>query len=170
MSSSSKEVLNELFKLLKLLYKKIEEIEVSIEEMKEEIQNLKKGVEKILKSQVSVKTSGKSITKSKLVDYIKDKVYLETREIKAKQLLKKLINNGELILLRDDVLNLEVVTAPDVIKRIIEKLPVQVDKVDEVFNEREYQLLKILNRLGYVLVKDGQYVKTDLVKELIARS
>ncbi len=158
---------DEVLKLLRQIFERLESIEGILELIRQDLKDLRK----IIRSTEELRVGRRSRDKERysLKDVIDKMIYLETKDIKAKELLRRLINKGELITLRDDVLNLEVVTTPKVIRNIIKKLPVQVSEVDKILSEREYQLLKVLNRLGYVLIKDNQYVATDLVKELIEK-
>ncbi len=94
-----------------------------------------------------------------LVQYIEDRVYVFPSEIKAKKKLQRLIEEGVLVHLRDEGLNVEVITTKKVIERILAKLPLKVTDVDKVLTEREQQLFVLLNRLGYILKKGDIYVR-----------
>lgn len=153
---------SEIVKLLRQVIKRLDAIEGVLDLIREDLQELKSSISKR-------KSERKVRTRVYLRDYIDRMIYLETKDIKAKELVRRLVSRKELIMLRDDVLNVEIVTTPKVVKNIINKLPIQANEVDKVLNEREYHLLKVLNRLGYVLIRDNQYVATDLVKELIEK-
>jgi hypothetical protein len=77
-----------------------------------------------------------------------------------------LIANGRLVLLRDETANREVVTTKEVVRNLLSKLPISVNDIDKL-SDREYELLLILNRLGYVLLRDNKYVVTEAAKEFI---
>ena len=53
-----------------------------------------------------------------LVQYIEDRVYVFPSEIKAKKKLQRLIEEGVLVHLRDEGLNVEVITTKKVIERL----------------------------------------------------
>jgi uncharacterized protein YllA (UPF0747 family) len=57
-----------------------------------------------------------------------------------------------------------VVVLKEAARQLLDKLPMSL-KDAEKLPERDYELLQILNRLGYVLLKGGTYVKTDLAEE-----
>jgi len=147
----------EIKRMLKELLERVAVIEGMVEMVKEDLEELKKG-----------RTRGRKEGLSKgLVQVVEDRIYLPTSEVKSKRLLMRLIERGDLILLRDDVANVEVVTAPSIVRRIVERLPINLSDVDKAFSEREYELLGLLNRLGYVLIRDGKYVPTNLINELV---
>jgi len=99
-----------------------------------------------------------------LVDEIRRRVYIPVNEIRSRSLLRRLIESGEVVLLRDEGANREVVTLKEVIRRVLGKLPLRQEEAAKL-DEREYELLQMLNRLGYVLLRDGSYVKTELARE-----
>ncbi len=156
-----------------LVESKLEYIESALEDIIKRLEKIEKTLQEVVNKIETSRTRTWSRTGgygSTLLDMVRDQVYLETNKIRAKKTLKRLIDEGKLILLRDDMLNLEVVTTPENVRKIISKLPLPVEEADKVLSEREYELLKILNRLGYVLIRDNVYVKTELADELIGKS
>jgi len=101
-----------------------------------------------------------------LIKAISDNLFLDTRDVMAKRLLKRLIDNGKVVLLRDESANREVVTTKEVIRNLLGKLPISINEIDKL-SDREYELLLILNRLGYVLLRDNKYVVSEASKEFI---
>ncbi|MFB6490855.1 MAG: hypothetical protein TU35_006380 [Thermoproteus sp. AZ2] len=95
---------------------------------------------------------------------IAEKKFMDINEIKSKTALRKLLERGAVVALRDEGANREVVTTKEVILELLNKLPLPVDEVEKL-DEREYELLEILNRLGYVIKKDNKYMATDLAQE-----
>lgn len=95
---------------------------------------------------------------------IAERKFVDLNEIKSRTALRRLLEKGAVIALRDEGANREVVTTKEVILELLNKLPLSVDEVEKL-DEREYELLEILNRLGYVIKKDNKYVATDLAQE-----
>ncbi|WP_243675153.1 hypothetical protein [Vulcanisaeta distributa] len=73
---------------------------------------------------------------------------------------------GKVVLLRDETANREVATTKEIIRKLLSKLPISVNEIDKL-SDREYELLTILNRLGYVLLRDNKYVVSEAAKEFI---
>ncbi len=163
-----KEAAADIEKLRALIEDRLDYIESAIENVLKRLDKIEKMLqtlnEKLEKARPVTRRESYGTT---LLDMVRDNVYLETNKIRAKRTLKRLIDEGKLVLLRDDMLNLEVVTTPDTIKNILKKLPLPVEEADKVLSEREYELLKILNRLGYVLIKDNVYVCSELANEFL---
>ena len=99
-----------------------------------------------------------------LIEEIRKRLFIPVNEIRSRTALRRLMERGEVVVLRDEGANREVVTVKDVVRRLLEKLPMRVEDAARL-DEREYELLQILNRLGYVLVRDGKYVRTELAQE-----
>ncbi|MEZ0249034.1 MAG: hypothetical protein ABWJ97_07145 [Thermoproteus sp.] len=99
-----------------------------------------------------------------LLRAIEDKLFLDTRDVRSKSALRRLVEQGIAILLRDEAANREVVTTKRIVLDLLKKLPLDVDKAESL-SEREYELLEILNRLGYVIKKDNKYIATELADE-----
>lgn len=99
-----------------------------------------------------------------LLQLIEEKKYIEADEVRSKTALRKLMERGVVVGLRDEGANREVITTKEVIRDLLNKLPLAVDDVDKL-DEREYELLELLNRLGYVIKKDNKYIATDLARE-----
>lgn len=145
-------------RLLKELLERLTVIEGMLEMLREDVEELKR----------SRAGGRRGVGFSRgLIKTVENSVYIPTSEVRARGLLRRLVEGGKLILLRDDVANVEIVTTPSNVKKIADRLPIAVNDVVKVFNEREYELLSILNRLGYVLIRDGKYVATDLMSELV---
>ena len=102
----------------------------------------------------------------RLLRYIREKLFMDVEEVYSRSHLRRLVERGMAILLRDDAANREFLTTRESIRRLYEKLPLSISSIDSL-NEREYQLLLILNRLGYVILKDNEYVPTELIRELL---
>jgi uncharacterized protein YydD (DUF2326 family) len=166
--SKDREATSDIEKLRAFIEDRLDYIESALEDISKRLDK----IEKILQDLSEKLEKARPVTRrgpygTTLLEMVKDNVYLETNKIRAKRTLKRLIDEGKLVLLRDDMLNLEVVTTPDIIRSILKKLPVPVEEADKVFNEREYELLKILNRLGYVLIRDNVYVRSELANEFL---
>ncbi len=99
-----------------------------------------------------------------LLRTIEDNKFLDTKEIRSKNALRKLLEEGVVVLLRDEGANREIVTTKKVVSNLLDRLPLDVEEAQRL-EEREYQLLEILNRLGYVIKKDNKYVATPLAEE-----
>jgi len=152
---------NECIRLLKEVLERLESIEGELDLIKEEIGELRsQGRSKAIISHESSQ-GGRGLIKA-----ISDNLFLDTRDVMAKRLLKRLIDNGKVVLLRDESANREVVTTKEVIRNLLGKLPISINEIDKL-SDREYELLLILNRLGYVLLRDNKYVVSEASKEFI---
>jgi hypothetical protein len=152
---------NECIRLLKEVLERLESIEGELDLIKEEIGELRsQGRSKAIISHESSQ-GGRGLIKA-----ISDNLFLDTRDVMAKRLLKRLIDNGKIVLLRDESANREVVTTKEVIRNLLGKLPISINEIDKL-SDREYELLLILNRLGYVLLRDNKYVVSEASKEFI---
>jgi hypothetical protein len=152
---------NECIRLLKEVLERLESIEGELDLIKEEIGELRsQGRSKAVAYHESPQ-GGRGLIKA-----ISDNLFLDTRDVMAKRLLKRLIDNGKIVLLRDESANREVVTTKEVIRNLLGKLPISINEIDKL-SDREYELLLILNRLGYVLLRDNKYVVSEASKEFI---
>ena len=152
---------NECIRLLKEVLERLESIEGELDLIKEEIGELRsQGRSKAVAFHESSQ-GGRGLIKA-----ISDNLFLDTRDVMAKRLLKRLIDNGKVVLLRDESANREVVTTKEVIRNLLGKLPISINEIDKL-SDREYELLLILNRLGYVLLRDNKYVVSEASKEFI---
>jgi hypothetical protein len=152
---------NECIRLLKEVLERLESIEGELDLIKEEIGELRsQGRSKAVAYHESPQ-GGRGLIKA-----ISDNLFLDTRDVMAKRLLKRLIDNGKVVLLRDESANREVVTTKEIIRNLLGKLPISINEIDKL-SDREYELLLILNRLGYVLLRDNKYVVSEASKEFI---
>lgn len=152
---------NECIRLLKEVLERLESIEGELDLIKEEIGELRsQGRSKAVAYHESPQ-GGRGLIKA-----ISDNLFLDTRDVMAKRLLKRLIDNGKVVLLRDESANREVVTTKEVVRNLLGKLPISINEIDKL-SDREYELLLILNRLGYVLLRDNKYVVSEASKEFI---
>jgi hypothetical protein len=153
---------DECIRLLKEVLERLESIEGELDLIREEIKELRgqglKGRQAILREETQ---EGRGLIKA-----INDNLFLDTKDIVAKRALKRLIDSGRVILLRDETANREVVTTKEVVRNLLSKLPISINEIDKL-SDREYELLLILNRLGYVLLRDNKYVATEAAKEFI---
>lgn len=153
---------DECIRLLKEVLERLESIEGELDLIREEIKELRgqglKGRQAILREDAQ---EGRGLIKA-----INDNLFLDTKDIVAKRALKRLIDSGRVILLRDETANREVVTTKEVVRNLLSKLPISINEIDKL-SDREYELLLILNRLGYVLLRDNKYVATEAAKEFI---
>jgi len=99
-----------------------------------------------------------------LLRAIEERKFLDTKEIRSKNALRALLERGVVVLLRDEGANREVATTKKIVSDLLSRLPLDVEKAESL-GEREYELLEILNRLGYVIKKDNKYVATQLAEE-----
>ncbi len=145
---------------------KLDEICSRLDEISARITKLEREIAKVSKTRKH--TSTREENAREILESIKRNLFVETKSILNKRALKELIDSGKVILLRDEVLNLEIATTPEIVRRILAKLPKDADKVAREFSEREYELLRILNRLGYVLIRDNRYVVSELAREFLS--
>ena len=153
--------LNECIRLLREVLERLEAIEGELDLVKEELRELRGQETPQLRQQSRSQQLGGGLLKA-----IDNNLFLDTRDVMAKRLLKRLIDEGKVVLLRDETANREVVTTKEVIRKLLSKLPISVNDIDKL-SDREYELLTILNRLGYVLLKDNKYVTSEAAKEFI---
>jgi hypothetical protein len=108
---------NECIRLLKEVLERLESIEGELDLIKEEIGELRsQGRSKAIISHESSQ-GGRGLIKA-----ISDNLFLDTRDVMAKRLLKRLIDNGKVVLLRDESANREVVTTKEVIRNLLADL------------------------------------------------
>ncbi|GAB6943633.1 hypothetical protein [Vulcanisaeta sp. JCM 14467] len=153
--------LNECIKLLREVLERLETIEGELDLIKEELRELRGQEAPQLRQQSRSQQLGGGLLKA-----IDNNLFLDTRDVMARRLLKRLIDESKVVLLRDETANREVVTTKEVIRKLLSKLPISVNDIDKL-SDKEYELLTILNRLGYVLLKDNKYVASETAKEFI---
>jgi len=154
---------------LEELKSKVEELAMKIEELSEKIEKIEKTIAKTSKVRTAVGRAQLEAEMREILELIRKNLFVETKSIVNKKALRMLIESGKVVVLRDEMLNLEIVTTPSIVRKILLRLPKSVDEVVKEFTDREYELLKILNRLGYVLISDNKYVVSDLAKEFLQR-
>jgi len=137
---------------LKKVLDRLDEIEILLNTILEEIREIKKA-----------KPQPKEAPKS-FIEILRDRKFLPLTEVKSRQALRQAMERGLVLILRDEGANREVVVLKEAARQLLDKLPMSL-KDAEKLPERDYELLQILNRLGYVLLKGGTYVKTDLAEE-----
>ncbi len=146
------------------LVKKLEELEQRLDVIEGMLNVIMEELRQLKRSGGAFKQ--RRVEKGNLLRYVRERLFVDVNEVYSKALLRKLVESGAVILLRDEASNREILTTRDSVRKLYEKLPLQVSSVENL-DEREYQLLIILNRLGYVILKDNTYVPTDLIKELL---
>ncbi|CCC82116.1 hypothetical protein [Thermoproteus tenax] len=99
-----------------------------------------------------------------LLKMIEDQKFVDVKDVRSKGALKRLVERGLVVLLRDEGANREVVASKRAISDLLNRLPIDVEKAESL-DEREYELLEILNRLGYIIKKDNKYMPTQLAEE-----
>jgi hypothetical protein len=137
---------------VKKVLDRLDEIEILLNTILEEIREIKKA-----------KPQPKEAPKS-FIEILRDRKFLPLTEVKSRQALRQAMERGLVLILRDEGANREVVVLKEAARQLLDKLPMSL-KDAEKLPERDYELLQILNRLGYVLLKGGTYVKTDLAEE-----
>jgi hypothetical protein len=137
---------------VKKILDRLDEIEILLNTILEEIREIKKA-----------KPQPKEAPKS-FIEILRDRKFLPLTEVKSRQALRQAMERGLVLILRDEGANREVVVLKEAARQLLDKLPMSL-KDAEKLPERDYELLQILNRLGYVLLKGGTYVKTDLAEE-----
>jgi hypothetical protein len=137
---------------VKKVLDKLDEIEILLNTILEEIREIKKA-----------KPQPREAPKS-FIEILRDRKFLPLTEVKSRQALRQAMERGLVLILRDEGANREVVVLKEAARQLLDKLPMSL-KDAEKLPERDYELLQILNRLGYVLLKGGTYVKTDLAEE-----
>ncbi|BDR92063.1 hypothetical protein [Vulcanisaeta souniana] len=152
---------SECIRLLREVLERLESIEGELDLVKDELRELR---EQGIKQQSS--STGTQQFGSGLLRLINESLFLDTKDVLSKRLLKRLIDSGRVILLRDESANREVVTTKEIIRRLLSKLPISINEINKL-SDREYELLTMLNRLGYVLLRDNKYVISDTAKEFI---
>jgi hypothetical protein len=136
----------------KRILERLDELEILLNTILEEVRELKK-------TRPQQKEGPKSF-----IEVLRDKRFMPLTEIKSRQALRQAMERGLVLILRDEGANREVVVLKEAARQLLDKLPMSL-KDAEKLPERDYELLQMLNRLGYVLLKGGTYVKTDLAEE-----
>jgi hypothetical protein len=136
----------------KRILERLDELEILLNTILEEVRELKK-------TRPQPKEGPKSF-----IEVLRDKRFMPLTEIKSRQALRQAMERGLVLILRDEGANREVVVLKEAARQLLDKLPMSL-KDAERLPERDYELLQMLNRLGYVLLKGGTYVKTDLAEE-----
>ncbi|MEM0468669.1 MAG: hypothetical protein QXT27_05680 [Pyrobaculum sp.] len=135
---------------IRQVLEKLDEIEILLNTVLEELRELKRGrFEK---------------QRGSFVDFLRERRYISITEIKSRQILRQALEKGLVVVLKDEAANREIVVLKEVVRKLLERLPISIDDAERL-EPREYELLQILNRLGYVLQKGGQYIKTELAEE-----
>ncbi|MEM0369926.1 MAG: hypothetical protein QXK71_04475 [Pyrobaculum sp.] len=135
---------------IRQVLEKLDEIEILLNTVLEELRELKRGrFEK---------------QRGSFVDFLRERRYISITEIKSRQVLRQALEKGLVVVLKDEAANREIVVLKEVVRKLLERLPISIDDAERL-EPREYELLQILNRLGYVLQKGGQYIKTELAEE-----
>ncbi|MFN3804358.1 MAG: hypothetical protein ACK4SY_04830 [Pyrobaculum sp.] len=135
---------------IKKVLDRLDELEILLNTLLEEMRELKKGpVGQVPKS---------------LVDVLKLHKFIPLGEVKSRQALRQAMERGLVVVLRDEGANREVVVLKEAARQLLDKLPLSLQEAERL-DRRSYELLQLLNRLGYVLLKGSQYVKTDLAEE-----
>jgi hypothetical protein len=137
---------------VKKVLDRLDEIEILLNTILEEVREIKKA-----------KPQPREAPKS-FIEILRDRKFLPLTEVKSRQALRQAMERGLVLILRDEGANREVVVLKEAARQLLDKLPMSL-KDAEKLPERDYELLQILNRLGYVLLKGGTYVKTDLAEE-----
>ncbi|MCI4446863.1 MAG: hypothetical protein JHC20_02985 [Pyrobaculum sp.] len=136
----------------KRILERLDELEILLNTILEEVRELKK-------TRPQQKEGPKSF-----IEVLRDKRFMPLTEIKSRQALRQAMERGLVLILRDEGANREVVVLKEAARQLLDKLPMSL-KDAEKLPEHDYELLQILNRLGYVLLKGGTYVKTELAEE-----
>jgi hypothetical protein len=136
----------------KRILERLDELEILLNTILEEVRELKK-------TRPQQKEGPKSF-----IEVLRDRRFMPLTEIKSRQALRQAMERGLVLILRDEGANREVVVLKEAARQLLDKLPMSL-KDAEKLPERDYELLQMLNRLGYVLLKGGTYVKTDLAEE-----
>lgn len=137
----------ELAKILE----KLDEIEILLNTVLEELRELKRG-------------RAERRVGSSFIEVLRDRRFIPLAEVRSKQVLRQALDRGVVVILRDEGANREVVVLKDAARNLLERLPMSVADAERL-DPRDYELLQILNRLGYVLLRGGQYIKTELAEE-----
>ncbi|MGB9705641.1 MAG: hypothetical protein ACPL3C_09340 [Pyrobaculum sp.] len=138
---------------VKRVLERLDEIEIMLNTILEELRELKKSA-----------PGARQPQKSSFIDILREKKFVQLSEIKSRQALRQALERGLVLVLRDEGANREYVVLKEAARELLEKLPISVSDAEKL-GRREYELLQILNRLGYVLLKGGQYIKTELAEE-----
>ncbi|AFA38312.1 hypothetical protein Pogu_0285 [Pyrobaculum oguniense TE7] len=138
----------------KRILERLDEIEILLNTILEEVRELKKrgGI------------AEQRHAPSSFIELLRERKFIPLGEVKSRQALRQALERGLVVVLRDEGANKEVVVLKEAARELLNKLPISV-KDAEKLGERDYELLQILNRLGYVLLKGGQYIKTELAEE-----
>lgn len=137
----------ELAKILE----KLDEIEILLNTVLEELRELKRG-------------RAERRVGSSFIEVLRDRRFIPLAEVRSKQVLRQALDRGVVVILRDEGANREVVVLKEAARNLLERLPMSVADAERL-DPRDYELLQILNRLGYVLLRGGQYIKTELAEE-----
>ncbi|MGC9050221.1 hypothetical protein [Pyrobaculum sp.] len=138
---------------VKRVLERLDEIEIMLNTILEELRELKKSA-----------PGARQPQKSSFIDILREKKFVQLSEIKSRQALRQALERGLVLVLRDEGANREYVVLKEAARELLEKLPMSLSDAEKL-GRREYELLQILNRLGYVLLKGGQYIKTELAEE-----
>ncbi|MFZ8810944.1 MAG: hypothetical protein ACO2PN_22900 [Pyrobaculum sp.] len=136
----------------KRILERLDELEILLNTILEEVRELKK-------TRPQPKEGPKSF-----IEVLRDRRFMPLTDIKSRQALRQAMERGLVLVMRDEGANRDVVVLKEAARQLLDKLPMSVEDAEKL-SERDYELLQILNRLGYVLLKGGQYIKTDLAEE-----
>ncbi|MCC6020436.1 MAG: hypothetical protein LM577_03605 [Thermoproteaceae archaeon] len=144
----------ELKRAVERVLERIDEMEVLLNAILDELRELRSGA----RAEAGARAPGS------LIGELREKLFLPVSEVRSKGALKRALERGLLVVLRDEGANREVAVLKEAARRLLSRLPMSAEDAERL-SEREYELLQILNRLGYVLLRGGQYVKTSLAEE-----
>ncbi|MEZ0319045.1 MAG: hypothetical protein ABWK05_03500 [Pyrobaculum sp.] len=133
---------------------RLDEIEILLNTILEELRELKRGQPKVEKE---------SAPKS-FLEVLRERRLMPLSEVRSRQALRQALERGFAVVLRDEGANRDVVVLKEAVRRLLDKLPLSLQDAERL-DQRDYELLQLLNRLGYVLLKGGQYIKTELAEE-----
>lgn len=102
---------SECIKLLREVLERLEAIEGELDLIKEELRELRGREITQPQQQLRSQQLGGGLLKA-----ISNNLFLDTRDVMAKRLLKRLIDEGKVVLLRDETANREVVTTKEIIR------------------------------------------------------
>jgi len=138
---------------LKRVLERLDEIEIMLNTVLEELRELKRAA-----------PGTRQLPKSSFIDVLRERKFVQLSEVKSRQALRQALERGVVLVLRDEGANREYVVLKEAARELLNRLPMSASDAEKL-GGREYELLQILNRLGYVLLKGGQYIKTELAEE-----
>ncbi|MEM4776187.1 MAG: hypothetical protein QXZ55_03230, partial [Pyrobaculum sp.] len=103
---------------IRQVLEKLDEIEILLNTVLEELRELKRGrFEK---------------QRGSFIDFLRERRYISITEIKSRQVLRQALEKGLVVVLKDEAANREIVVLKEVVRKLLERLPISIDDAERL--------------------------------------